>query len=152
METKKDVLSDLNFQKNFGYELATPWSRFVGALLESIIVFFTVIFVFGHGTELAVNGKGFSFQQNLSQTAMHMILGAVLYPLWSGNLGHRILGMKVISSEDGSDQNKPGVGALRELLKSILGWLIIPSIWLLWDEKRQNLYDKASKTLVVYKK
>jgi uncharacterized RDD family membrane protein YckC len=79
------------------------------------------------------------------------VLGAIFYSSWSGNLGHKLLGMKVISSVDGSDQKKPAIGALREVLKNILGLFLIPSIWLLWDSNKQNLYDKIVKTIVVKK-
>jgi hypothetical protein len=40
---------------------------------------------------------------------------------------------------------------MRELLKYVLTFLVIPVIWILWDEKNQNLYDKMTKTLVVEK-
>ena len=58
----------------------------------------------------------------------------------------------VISSEDGSDQNKAGAGAIREALKSVFGLFIVPVIWLICDNDKQNLYDKVVKTIVVKKK
>ncbi len=78
-----------------------------------------------------------------------LLIGAVWYPLFSGNLGHRIFKLKVISLESGKDYEKSQEGAIREFLKSILGFLIIPSIWILWDDNNQNLYDKLTKTHVV---
>jgi len=81
-----------------------------------------------------------------------LIVGAVFYPIFTGNLGHKIFNLKVISSESGSDYRKASDGAIREFLKYILGYLIIPMIWILWDEKNQNLYDKFTKTYVVEKK
>ena len=62
------------------------------------------------------------------------------------------MGLKVISSIDGSDQNKALIGALREGLKNIFSLILIPVIWLLWDKDKQNLYDKVVKTYVVKKK
>lgn len=67
------------------------------------------------------------------------------------NIGHKVMGLKVISETDGKDFKGSGEGALRETFKSIFGNFIIPCMWLLWDEKKQNLYDKVSKTLVVRK-
>lgn len=43
-------------------------------------------------------------------------------------------------------------GVIREGLKSVFSNFLIPIIWLLWDENKQNLYDKALKTIVVKKK
>ncbi|MCL2283367.1 MAG: RDD family protein [Fibromonadales bacterium] len=71
------------------------------------------------------------------------------YTNYSGNLGHKILGLKVIRSDDGSDFNNGINGVLRELAKSIMNVFVLPMIWLLWDEKRQNLYDRMFRTLVV---
>jgi uncharacterized RDD family membrane protein YckC len=80
-----------------------------------------------------------------------IITGGIFYPLFTGNLGHKIFNLKVISAETGEDFNKAENGAIRECLKSVLSYLIIPIIWILWDENNQNLYDKLTKTLVVYK-
>jgi uncharacterized RDD family membrane protein YckC len=49
-------------------------------------------------------------------------------------------------------QTNSKTGAIREAIKSLSAWLFIPIVWLLWDENRQNLYDKAVKTYVVKKK
>ena len=85
-------------------------------------------------------------------TIFSLFIGAVLYPIFTGNLGHKIYNLKVISSESGSDYSKAYEGAIREFLKWMLSILIFPMIWILWDYKNQNLYDKLTKTLVVEKK
>jgi uncharacterized RDD family membrane protein YckC len=59
--------------------------------------------------------------------------------------------LKVISSETGDDYKKASDGAIRELLKGVLSFFLIPIIWILWDDKNQNLYDKLTKTYVVEK-
>ncbi len=102
--------------------------------------------VFGGETDL------YSAESILGQVVFSAILGAIFYSLWSGNLGHKLFGLKVISSVDGSDKKNALSGALREGLKYIFSFVIIPVIWLLWDENKQNLYDKVSKTYVVKKK
>ena len=80
-----------------------------------------------------------------------IVVGAIFYPMFIGNLGHKIFNLKVISSETGADYSRAEKGAMRECLKYVLAYLIIPIIWILWDEKNQNLYDKLTKTLVVEK-
>jgi uncharacterized RDD family membrane protein YckC len=72
--------------------------------------------------------------------------------MWGGNLGHKIMGLKVISAENGEIQSNAKTGAIREALKSVFSLVFIPVVWLLWDDNRQNLYDKVVKTYVVKKK
>jgi uncharacterized RDD family membrane protein YckC len=145
-----DYLSDISDQPNFGYTLASRGERLGAVLLEGIIIYLPLYFILGNNGVL-YSDDFFDLSSLLSQTVLAAVLGAIFYSSWSGNLGHKLLGMKVISSVDGCDQKKPSIGALRELLKSILGVFLIPSIWLLWDSNKQNLYDKIVKTIVVKK-
>lgn len=139
--------------KYFGYELASRWQRFFAALIQSII--FALIFSIFFGSEALPDSQDFSFQslvmESIVGAIMGVIIGAVFYPFWSGNLGHKILGLKVISSVDGSDYKNAGKGALREALKEALSPFIIPILWILWDENKQMLYDKIVNTYVVKK-
>jgi len=134
-----------------GYKLASRGKRLVASLTEGIIYIFVMIGIY------MLFGKSFGYywEQDLQlidipvSAITGLIVGAIFYPLFSGNLGHRIFGLKVVSAESGKDVDKAPEGAIRELLKYVLGYLILPVIWLLWDDKKQNLYDKLSKTLVV---
>lgn len=150
MAQEQDLLSDIEPQENFGYTLASPWIRLGGVIIEGILIYLPLALIFLN-TDTAYFYKKdlLDWQQTIFQAAINAVTGALFYSMWSGNLGHKILGLKVISAVDGSDQKNAGVGALREVLKSVLGTFILPSIWLLWDAKKQNLYDKITKTLVV---
>ncbi|MCS7028037.1 MAG: RDD family protein [Bacteroidia bacterium] len=94
------------------------------------------------------------------------LYGYLCYPHLKGTLGHRILGMRVININRATLTAKEG--AIRELLKQAPFTLsdisaplrlgisslinlaaLIYSIWLLWDEDKQNVYDKIAKTYVV---
>jgi uncharacterized RDD family membrane protein YckC len=130
-------------EKYFGYKLATLGERFLAALVEGIIIWIPISLIFG------INDDIYDPVSYIRSALISVIVGAVLYPFFCGNLGHKIMGLKVISLEDGTDQNKASEGALREGLKSVFGIILIPSIWLLWDDNRQNLYDKVAKTIVV---
>ncbi len=71
-----------------------------------------------------------------------------LYLLGSrgSTVGKKILGLTVLG-----DDNQPigfGKAFLREVLKGIFGCFIVPSLWLLWDKERQNLYEKVVNTHV----
>jgi len=134
-----------------GYRLASRGKRLLATLTEGIIYMFVMIGIY------LLFGKSihYYFDQDLQlidipvSAITGLVVGAIFYPLFSGNLGHRIFNLKVISAETGNEVNSAPEGAVRELLKYVLGYLLIPVIWLLWDDKKQNLYDKLSKTLVV---
>ncbi|MBE7641190.1 RDD family protein [Salegentibacter sp. BLCTC] len=136
-----------------GYKLASRGKRLAATITEGVLYTIVIIGIY------LLFGKSFSYywEQDLElidipiSAVTGLIVGAIFYPIFSGNLGHRIFDLKVISAETGKDINKGQEGAIREMLKYVLGYLLIPLIWLLWDDKKQNLYDKLSKTLVVEK-
>ena len=144
----------MNDNNLHGYNLASKGTRFLANLTEGILyfIFFSgIYFILGYpikdlfDSDFALSDIGYS-------AIFGLIVGAIFYPLFTGNLGHKILGLKVIYSETGEDYKKSTEGAIRELLEQVLGFLIIPIIWILWDEKNQNLYDKLTKTYVVENK
>lgn len=140
-------------KKAHGYTIASKGDRLAATLVEGII--FGVVF-FG-GFEIFGGSFKEFFIDDLEpidvvySVVYGIVVGAIFYPLFSGNLGHRIFNLKVISAKTGADFNKAESGAIRECLKSVLSYLFIPIIWILWDKNNQNLYDKLTKTLVVYK-
>ncbi len=135
--------------KYFGYELAKRRERFFATLIESIIILIPFLILFGLDI---MDSDPDTFGSVIVGAIFSAVLGAIFYPIWGGNLGHKIMGLKVISSENGEVQNSAMTGASREALKSVFGYLLIPVIWLLWDENKQNLYDKVVKTFVVKNK
>jgi uncharacterized RDD family membrane protein YckC len=146
----------MNKEQTHGYKLASKGKRLIATLTESIIfglVFLTIYLILGMSLTEFWNDMNSDFEllDIVYSLITGLILGAIFYPMFIGNVGHRIFNLKVISSENGKDYKKLEKGAIREGLKHALGILIIPSIWILWDEKNQNLYDKITKTLVVEK-
>lgn len=139
--------------KYFGYQLASRWQRLFAYLVQSLIILLVLFFLFG--SKVFTDNGDFSFQSLVGEIVLGAIIGAIVgaifYPFWSGNLGHKIFGLKVISSVDGSDYKNAGKGAIREALKEAMGTFIIPILWILWDENKQGLYDKIVKTYVVKK-
>lgn len=143
----------MNDTKTHGYKLATKGKRFIASLIEGILF---ILLTMGF---YLILGKSISEYWNsdldlidiVFSAIAGLIVGAIFYPIFIGNLGHRIFNLKVISEETGEDYKKPESGAIRECLKYVLSYLIIPIIWILWDKKNQNLYDKLTKTLVVEK-
>ena len=135
----------------YGYKLASKGKRLIASLIEGIIFMILTMIIYSI-LGLSFSDylyKDFEFTDIAYSGIFALIVGAVFYPLFIGNLGHRIFKLKVISLENGEDFKKPQDGAIRELLKNVLGYLIIPIIWILWDDMNQNLYDKLTKTIVV---
>ncbi len=141
------VTSQDGHDNHFGYELASSTQRFLASLVESIILCIPLFVIFG--TDF---GDFFSIKSLLTQIFFGVVSGALFYQSWSGNLGHKIFGLKVISSIDGKDQNNAVAGIKREVLKNVLFLIIVPVMWLLWDDNKQNLYDKVVNTIVVKRK
>lgn len=139
----------MNENNCFGYELSRRRERFFAFFIQKIIIFLPISLIIY--VSMDVSDPSY-FVSYIIGIVLYAIIGAMFYPMWSGNLGHKIMGLKVISSENGSDQFNAGTGVKREVLKGVFSIVIIPIIWLLWDENRQNLYDKVSKTIVVKKK
>ncbi|WP_418602310.1 helix-turn-helix domain-containing protein [Hwangdonia sp.] len=157
VEDLLNIKNETNYTANnliHGYTLATKGTRFLANLIETLI-FSVIIFIpytlytlssLEEFHNIDSNPIGIQFA-----AIFGLIVGAIFYPIFTGNLGHLIFGLKVISSETGKDFNKASDGAIRELLKGVFSFFIIPIIWILWDEKNQNLYDKLTKTVVVDK-
>ncbi|MBZ9631827.1 RDD family protein [Salegentibacter sp. LM13S] len=143
----------IEMKRVHGYELASKGDRLVAAIVRSIIILMAFILIYTVlGTPISeVLNSDADLTDMLFGIIQSLILGAIFYPLFIGNIGHKIFGLKVISVENGEDFKKYDEGALREALKNLSGYLIIPNIWILWDEKNQNLYDKLTKTYVVKK-
>jgi len=138
----------------YGYNLASKGTRLLANLTEGLIYFIFmagIYFILGYPVRELFDSD-FELSEIGYSAIAGLIVGAIFYPIFTGNLGHKIFGLKVISSETGEDYKKSTEGAIRELLKQVLGYLIIPIIWILWDEKNQNLYDKLTKTYVVENK
>ena len=139
-----------------GYKLASKGKRLIANITEGLIfgiIFLGIYLILGKSVSEFWNDLfgDFELLDIVYSLVIGIIIGGIFYPIFIGNLGHRIFNIKVISEETGEDYKKPEKGAIREGLKHVLGILIIPHIWILWDEKNQNLYDKITKTLVVEK-
>ena len=136
-----------------GYELASKGKRFIASLIEGIIFILLTMGAYLILGKSIYNywHRDFDLIQVVYSAISGLMVGAIFYPWFTGNLGHKIFKLKVISSETGEDYNTAEKGAIREFLKYVLGFLLIPIIWILWDDNNQNLYDKLTKTLVVNK-
>lgn len=133
--------------------LASRTERLLGFLVEQLVLFLIVfMFATSAGLDIAkLLKEPITIQGIVIGTIMSGILGVIFYPIWSGNLGHKIMGLKVVEIESNRDYNIRIDGFKREALKSIAINLFIPILWLFFDSNNQNIYDKITKTIVVKK-
>lgn len=146
-DTKTPPIPNYSGTTTKKYELATKGERLGGYLLTQIFTL-VLFFILGGSLDDLESTEGF-FMDIIYAGIGTGIFNGIFYPFFSGNLGHKLLGIKVIKKSDGSPIKNIFTGYSREFFKGALSVVIIPVIWLLFDDERQNLYDKIQGTLVV---
>lgn len=110
----------------FGHQLASSRQRLVASIVEQTLLSLPFIGML-LDSEIEFNfenldhfelgfGEFFGFLAAIT-------FGAISYPLWQGNLGHQIMGLKIISSRTGNPVNTSTKGAVREGLKYLFLYL-----------------------------
>lgn len=130
------ILNDAKDVTYSGFQIASPTKRFAACVIH-----WTLLLI-----ALSIVGQNITGVYNF---IFILAVDALCYFVWSGNLGHKLLKMKVIHAYTEEDIKNPAMGFLRETLKLLLGWLALPWLWLLWNDRRQNLYDILCKTVVI---
>jgi uncharacterized RDD family membrane protein YckC len=132
--------------KEVYYEIAGAGKRFTGLILYLILTFIISNLLHSIFKPLNIN-----FTEWLIITAV--LINFISYKLFSGNIGHVILSMKVVKADTMEDFNNPIFGLAREFIKSILltMFFIIHAL-IIFDKRNQNVYDKFLNTIVVNKK
>lgn len=141
----------MNQSPAYQFQMASKGKRLLAHLLEGFIYLVITLIYYGlqgNSVDDYLN-REVVISDFLYSALSSIATGFIFYPLFSGNLGHKLLGLKVISSKSGEEYKFASDGALRELLKYLGGFLIFPVVWLLWDKENQNLYDKVTETFVV---
>ena len=121
-----------------GYEYAHPMLRACVAIFNFTLCSFIAI-------KLIPNWS------TLGAQLIAIALAGIFFLALSATLGHAIFQLKVVDATTGEDIKDAGKGALRELIKIFMSWLLIPIIWCIFDPRKQNVYDKVMKTVVVKK-
>lgn len=132
--------------KYHGYALASRAQRLIGWMIEGVLVTIICLLIWDDEYKKVMVMDGYVLVYNIP---VWVLLGAVSYPTWGCNVGQRIMGLQVINTKTGEVERNVVNGALRELLKNLLALLIVPIMWLLWDEDKQNVYDKLLNHYVV---
>lgn len=134
-----DILND--------FELASFGQRFGAYFLTKVII---IIFFFVFDSTSSDIESSNSFWLDIMYAGVFSgVFNGFFYPFFAGNLGHKLLGIMVVSKKDNSPLNNFFLGYTREFLKEALSVLVVPVIWLFFDKEKQNLYDKIQDTIVV---
>ena len=74
-------------------------------------------------------------------TGMYVLLQVVFIPTIGGSIGHRLVGLRLISLTGG------WVGPWRPIVRSLLLGLAFPA--LVWDSDQRGFHDKVAGTVLV---
>jgi uncharacterized RDD family membrane protein YckC len=133
-------------------EIASKSRRLFALIIDFLIIqslYFSYIYLEEKTTIWDYLDRDFDLFETLIGLLIALIYGGIIYPIFSGNLGHRIMGLKVVNIENKLNFNIFYEGAFREFVKGICIVLIIPNLWILFSKQNQNIYDKLFKTIVV---
>ncbi|OXA78045.1 hypothetical protein B0A58_04705 [Flavobacterium branchiophilum NBRC 15030 = ATCC 35035] len=132
--------------------MASKSRRFLAFAIDYLFIqslYFSYVYFIENTTFWDYLDKDFDIFDVLTGCVIVLVYAAVVYPIFSGNLGHRIMGIKVVNFDGKSNFNKFYEGAFREFIKDICIVLIFPNLWILFDKNNQNSYDKLFKTIVI---
>ena len=152
-KSKQDVTSELLLE----HQLASKWQRFTAHLLEMIllgVIAISLVYMVDGDVDALFrdsNKSIFNSFENFYGSLLAGILGAILYPRFSGNIGHRLMGIKLIEIKTGAECRSSWKGFKREFVKSLFYILIIPNLWILFDHRNQNYYDRIFGIVAVRK-
>lgn len=129
--------------KYFGYKIATIEQRMWTGLINNILIL-AIVFIFSKILKL-----DYKLWENILKIIVAIILASIVYKFYPGNLGHKLTGLKIISSENGEDFKNSWSGMGREFFKTLFFYIVILVILFSNNQKNQMIHDKLFNTLVV---
>lgn len=141
-------------------DLGGRWARFFAAIVDAIvtnvITFAVSAPIFGAGAmwSTGTDDLGSRLASNGVSVVVAVVYYTYLHGKWGQTLGKRLLGLRVVRSQDGGPISY-GTAAWRVAFEYLLAVLtcgigaLIDVLWILFDPNRQALHDKVAKTYVV---
>ncbi len=105
-------------------------------LLALIIDWFASMLVAG----LIFRGQG--EDRALDTLLVFAVMTMVLVSLGGASFGHRLMGVRVVSVNNGG-----AVNPIRVIIRTLLLCLVVPAV--IWDRDGRGLHDKAAESVVV---
>ncbi len=151
-----------------GERLAEWWQRALAKLLDVVVVaipgfiLFAIVALDEIRDNLDAGDSSFEVSvggRSLAGQFLWGVIGLLYFALLNGRgqtLGKMVLGIKVVRADNGAPPGT-GKGFARHIIQflawflSCLGmaFVLLDSLWPLWDKQRQALHDKVGGTLVV---
>jgi uncharacterized RDD family membrane protein YckC len=138
--------------------LAEPWRRFVGWIVDWIIIAILTSFVWIPAAFRHATGRSTStfFVAGISSLLISVLYYWLLTGFWGTTVGKRLVGAWVVTADSWSKVSL-GAAFVRAVVFDVIPaipivgwfWFLLDNLWLLWDERRQCLHDKAAGTIVV---
>lgn len=116
------------------------WVRLLALLIDGLLLTVVALLV----------GRG---STSLGDELLAAGLGLVYFTAAIGSppgqtLGGRLVGIRVVDARSGGPIGYQRA-LLRWLVTFLVGWLILPYLWMLWDAEGQTWQDKAAGDVVV---
>lgn len=151
-----------------GAEAAQWWQRFVAKLIDFVIIaipgFILFFAVAWNDVQDRIDANDGGFQVTFGARALlgqllWSLLGLAYYAILNGRgqtLGKMALGIKVVGANSGQPIG-PGKGVARHILQFLAGFLsciglvfiLVDSLWPLWDGRKQAIHDKLGSSVVI---
>ena len=130
-------------ENNLDLQIAPLERRFFAHVINAVVYWVLVLLL------ISILNEGTSW--SWLALLMPKLIYLYTYARYSGNLGHAILGLKVVKKSTNEDFSNPGLGLLREIIKYFASFFVFPFFFLFFNKDKQNLYDLIIDTVVVEK-
>lgn len=135
--------------------LASRWARLGAAIIDSLLVGLVVVILTFPFADWGNVSAGYTVGQGIAYliaVVLELAYTALLHANRGQTVGKMALGIRVVRQEDGGAISM-GQAVLRAVIYPVLSGVccfgFVDAIWLLFDDRKQCLHDKAVKTLVV---
>ncbi|MFT2816417.1 RDD family protein [Leifsonia sp. A12D58] len=93
------------------------------------------------GVGYGLYGADFVYYSGFATTLIFVIMQIVLIPIMGGSVGHRLLGLRLITLTGNH------VGLWRPIVRTLLLAIVVPA--LVWDSDQRGFHDKVAGTVLI---
>ena len=93
------------------------------------------------GVGYGLYGSDFVYFSGFATMLIFVVMQIVLIPIMGGSVGHRLLGMRLITLTG------THVGLWRPVVRTLLLSIVVPA--LVWDSDQRGFHDKVAGTVLI---
>jgi uncharacterized RDD family membrane protein YckC len=133
------------------YVLADYYQRILAVIINTAIYLFIWYLLIGNSmfsdsSEPPLISEYWDF---ILSCAIWAVFNSIFYPFFSGTIGHKIMGIKVVTKKYNINYSSFFEAIFRELVKNISVLLLFPCIWIFFNKERRCIHDYFYGTIVV---